>query len=118
MACQSAECMDLCVSLGHREFLHSLHVVSARQNALSQDVMSQVDDFQLKKRAFLNTTLRHSRCSSSVHLRIDHAVCEIQLTQGILHEMLKGHGGITQPKRHAGELVEPKVTHCEGCVLL
>ena len=50
-------------------------------------------------------------------IQVDHVVHEIQLAQGILHEMLKGHGGIIQPKWHAGELVEPEVTHCEGCVL-
>ena len=51
-------------------------------------------------------------------IQVDHTVCEIQVTQGILHEMLKSCGGVTLPKRHVGELVEPKVTHCEGCVLL
>ena len=51
-------------------------------------------------------------------IQVNHAVCEIQLTQGILHEMLKSHGGITQPEQHVGELIEPKVTHHEGCVLL
>ena len=51
-------------------------------------------------------------------IQVDHAVHEIQLTQGILHEMLKGCRSITQPKWHAGELIEPKVTHHEGCVLL
>ena len=43
-------------------------------------------------------------------IQVNHAVHEIQLTQGILHE--------TQPKQHAGELIEPKVTHREGHVLL
>ena len=43
-------------------------------------------------------------------IQVDPTVREIQLAQGILHEMLKGHGGITQPKRHADELVEPEVT--------
>ena len=51
-------------------------------------------------------------------IQVDHAVHEIQLAQGILHEMLKSCGVITQPKQHAGELVEPEVTHREGCVLL
>ena len=50
--------------------------------------------------------------------QVNHAVCEVQLTQGILHEALKSHGHITQPKQHAGELTEPEVTHREGCVLL
>ena len=51
-------------------------------------------------------------------VQVNHAVHEVQLTQGILHEALKGHGCITQPKWHAGELIEPEVTHHEGCVLL
>ena len=51
-------------------------------------------------------------------IQVNHLVCEVQLTQGILHETLKGCWCITQPKQHAGELVEPKVAHCEGRVLL
>ena len=51
-------------------------------------------------------------------IQVNHAVHEIQLAQGILHEMLKSCQGVTQPKWHAGELVEPEVTHREGCVLL
>ena len=51
-------------------------------------------------------------------IQVNHAVHEIQLAQGILHEMLKSCRGITQPKWHVGELVEPEVTHHEGHVLL
>ena len=51
-------------------------------------------------------------------IQVNHAVHEVQLTQGILHEMLKGRWCITQPEQHVGELVEPEVTHREGCVLL
>ena len=51
-------------------------------------------------------------------IQVNHAVCEVQLTQGILHETLKGCRCITQPKRHVGELVGPKVAHREACVLL
>ena len=51
-------------------------------------------------------------------IQVNHAVHEIQLTQGILHEMLKSLRGVTQPKWHVGELVEPEVTHLEGHVLL
>ena len=65
----------------------------------------------------LQVLLLHAAKDDNI-IQVNHAVCEIQLTQGILHEMLKSHGGITQPKWHAGELVEPEVTHCEGCVLL
>ena len=51
-------------------------------------------------------------------IQVNHTVCEIQLTQGILHEVLKSHGVITQPEGHTGELIEPMVTQREGCVLL
>ena len=51
-------------------------------------------------------------------VQVNHAICEVQLPQGVLHEMLESCQHITQPKWHAGKLVEPKVTHCEGCVLL
>ena len=51
-------------------------------------------------------------------IQVDHAVCETQLIQGILHEMLKSRGDVTQPKQHVGELIELEVTHCAGCVLL
>ena len=51
-------------------------------------------------------------------VQVNHTVCEVQLPQGVLHEMLECCGCITQLKWHAGKLVEPKVTHCEGSVLL
>ena len=51
-------------------------------------------------------------------VQVNHAVCEVQLTQGILHEVLKCHWHVTQPKWYVGELIEPEVTHHEGCVLL
>ena len=77
--------------------------------------------FKLNSQNLSNTALQvlllHVTKDDNI-IQVDHAVCEIQLTQGILHEMLKSHGGITQPKRHAGELIEPEVAHCEGCVLL
>ena len=50
-------------------------------------------------------------------IQVNYAVHEIQLTQGILHEMLKGQWGITLPQWHTGELIEPEATHCEGHVL-
>ena len=50
--------------------------------------------------------------------QVNHTVHEIQFTQGILHEALKSHQGGTQPEWHAGELIESKVTHHKGRVLL
>ena len=51
-------------------------------------------------------------------IQVNHAIHEVQLPQGVLHEMLEHHRHITQPERHAGKLVEPEVTHHEGRVLL
>ena len=51
-------------------------------------------------------------------IQVNHAVREVQLAQGILHEMLKSCWGISQSEWHVGELIEPKVTQHEGCVLL
>ena len=51
-------------------------------------------------------------------VQVNHAVHEVQLPQDVLHEMLEHHRHITQPEWHASKLVEPKVTHHEGCVLL
>ena len=99
-------------------------------------MVSQVDDFRLEKRALQRLELqvkfpeplKHNVEAFQVLLlhvakddniiQVNHTVREIQLTQGILHEKLKGHRCITQPKWHAGELVKPKVTHRESRVLL
>ena len=51
-------------------------------------------------------------------IQVNHTVHEVQLPQGVLHEMLECRGCIAQPEWHAGKLVEPKVTHREGRVLL
>ena len=47
-------------------------------------------------------------------IQVDHAVWEVQLHQGVLHETLEHHWCITQPKQHAGKLIEPKGTHHKG----
>ena len=52
------------------------------------------------------------------NIQVNHKICEAQLPQGVLHEMLESHWHITQPEWHAGKLIEPEVTHHEGCVLL
>ena len=51
-------------------------------------------------------------------IQVNHTICEVQLPQGVLHEMLEHRGCIAQPKWHVGKLVEPEVTYREGCVLL
>ena len=51
-------------------------------------------------------------------IQLNHTIHEVQLSQGVLHEMLEHCRHITQAEQHAGKLVEPEVTHCEGCVLL
>ena len=99
-------------------------------------MVSQVDDFQLEKWALQGLELQvkfpepleHNMEALQVLLlgaakddniiQVNHAVHEIQLTQCILHKMQEGCRGITQPKQHAGELIESEVTHHEGCVLL
>ena len=117
---QSTECVDLDVGLGHQEFLHGLHIILSQQDALLRDVMSQVDNFWLEKQAFwrlelqvkllepleynvevLQVLLLHVAKDDNI-IQVDNTVREIQLTQGILHETLKSHGGITQPKQHVG----------------
>ena len=50
-------------------------------------------------------------------IQVNHTIHEVQLPQGVLHEMLESRRCITQPKWHAGKLIEPEVTHCEGHVL-
>ena len=51
-------------------------------------------------------------------VQVNHAIHEVQLPQGVLHEILESCRRITQPKWHVGKLIEPEVTHCEGRVLL
>ena len=51
-------------------------------------------------------------------IQVNHTVHEVYLPQGVLHEMLESHWHITQPEWHVGKLVEPKLTHHEGHVLL
>ena len=50
-------------------------------------------------------------------IQVNHTVHEVQLPQGVLHEMLEHRRCITQPERHVGKLIKPKVTHCESHVL-
>ena len=51
-------------------------------------------------------------------IQVDDTINEVQLSQGVLHEMLECRRCIAQPKQHAGKLIEPKVPHHEGSVLL
>ena len=51
-------------------------------------------------------------------VQVDYTIHEVQLTQGVLHEMLECCWCIAQPEWHAGKLIEPKVPHQEGHVLL
>ena len=94
--------------------------------------MSQVDDFQLEKQALrrlelqvkLPEPLEHhvealqvlllSAAKDDDIIQVNHAVHEIQLFQRVLHKMLKSHRHVTQPKWHAGDLIESEVTHHKG----
>ena len=98
--------------------------------------MGQAHDFGLEERALgrlklqieLPEPLKHHMQALQMLLlcvtkdydviQVDHTICEVQLPQGVLHEMLEHRGCIVRPERHAGKLIEPKVTHREGCVLL
>ena len=51
-------------------------------------------------------------------LQIDDAIDQIQLTQGVLHEVLKSCQHIAEPKRHMSNLIKPQVSHHEGSILL
>ena len=51
-------------------------------------------------------------------VQVDYTICKVQFPRGILHETLECRGCIAQPEPHAGKLIEPEVTHREGCVLL
>ena len=98
--------------------------------------MGQVHNLQLEKQALrrlelqieLPEPLEHHTQALQVLLlcgvkdydiiQVDYTIHEVQLPQGVLHETLECRGCIAQPEWHVGKLIEPKVSHCEGCVLL
>ena len=47
------------------------------------------------------------------HIQVDEAICQIELSQCILHQMLEHHRHVTQSKGHPGKFIETKVAHCE-----
>ena len=51
-------------------------------------------------------------------IQIDDAVGQVQLSQGVLHEVLKSQWSIAEPKEHMSKLVKPPISHCEGGILL
>ena len=65
----------------------------------------------------LQVLLLHAAKNDDI-IQVYHTVREIQLTQHILHKVLKGCWGVAQPERHAGELIESEATHRKGRVLL
>ena len=42
----------------------------------------------------------------------------VQISQGVLHEVLEGCGCVAQPKRHVSEIVESQATYGESGILL
>ena len=59
--------------------------------------------------------------SASEHdhiVQVDNAVCQVQFSERVLHQVLEGCWGITESKRHTGELIKPQIAHREGSVLL
>ena len=87
--------------------------------------MGQVHDFQLKTQALqrfqlqieLLEPLEHHMQALQVLLlyvakdydiiQVDHTIHEVQLTQGVLHEILECPWCIAQHEQHTGKLIEP-----------
>ena len=50
-------------------------------------------------------------------VQVDQGVCEVQLPQAILHEVLECCWSITQTAGHVQKLVNAHAAHCKGSVL-
>ena len=51
-------------------------------------------------------------------IQIDDAICQVELSECILHQMLEGHMCVIESKRHPGKFIEAQVTNHECGVLL
>ena len=51
-------------------------------------------------------------------IQVDDAICQVQLPQGVLHEVLESHRSVAEPKGHTSKLVKPQIVHGESDVLL
>ena len=50
-------------------------------------------------------------------VQIDDAICQVELSQCILHKVLEGSGHVTESERHLGKFIEAQITNCECSVL-
>ena len=58
------------------------------------------------------------RTSKYYHIiQVDDTICQVQLPQGVLHEVLESCRSIGEPKRHTSKLVKPQIAHGESSVL-
>ena len=51
-------------------------------------------------------------------IQIDDTICQVELFQCILYQVLEGCRHVTEFKRHLGKFMEAQVTNCECSVLL
>ena len=97
--------------------------------------MTQVTDFsaeevtfrRLQFQAVLHESLQHGVEAHQVFLlglgvndhivQVYQGICEVQLPQAVLHEMLEHRWSIAQPVGHMQELIHAHATHREGGVL-
>ena len=97
--------------------------------------MTQVTDFsaeevtfrRLQFQAMLHESLQHGTEAHQMFLlglgvndhvvQVYQGVCEVQLPQAVLHEMLERCWSIAQPVGHTQELIHAHATHREGGVL-
>ena len=58
------------------------------------------------------------RTSKYYHIiQVDDTICQVQLPQGVLHEVLESHQSVAEPKGHTSKLVKPQIAHGESSVL-
>ena len=62
---------------------------------------------------FLLCTTKHYHI-----ILIDDAICQVQLSQGVVHEALKSCGGVAEPKGQTIKLIKFQISHLEDGMLL
>ena len=51
-------------------------------------------------------------------IKVDDAIHQILLPQGVLHKVLKSHRSITEPDGHTSQLLKPQVSRGKSGILL
>ena len=115
---QATKGSDLHVSLGWREFCHSLQILSTGLHALLTDMKSQIVNLALEGLALLwlevqvvlSEGLKHNAHAMEVLflclqkdnyvIKSNKAVNHIQFAQAVLQQPLECSWHITQPKQH------------------